>query len=462
MKKYQLGEFEEIVILTIAVLYKEAYSVAIKNEIETRLARNVSMGAMHTALVRLEDKGYIKSFSGDTTEDRMGRPRRYYQITALGKKAMEYSRNTRNDLWNSIPKVALDLKIVMIMLIVSIMTSCSNDHYTLDDFKTVKKIDTHFHFNTEDPVLVGLAKEDNFVLLTINVDSHSGTSIDEQERIARALSTRYPEQVKYLSTFGLKGWPKTNWQDSTLRRLRNSFEHGALGIKIWKNVGIEERDSTGKFIMIDDPAFDPVFQLLIDQDKTLLGHLGEPKNCWLPLEEMTVNNDRSYFKSHPEYHMYLHPEYPKYEDIIAARDHVLEKHPKLRFVGAHLGSLEWDLDELGKRLDRFPNMAVDMAARIPHLQYLTQKDRDKVRAFFDRYQDRIIYATDSGIGPASDAEEAKTSLDNAWLADWKFFTSDETLSSPNVNGEFRGLKLNKQIIDKIYRKNAIQWFKIDG
>lgn len=111
MKKYQLGEFEEIVILTIGILYKEAYGVAIKNEIEKRLTRNVSMGAMHTALVRLEDKGYIKSFNGDSTEDRMGRPRRYYQITALGKKAMEYSKNTRNELWNAIPKVALETKI---------------------------------------------------------------------------------------------------------------------------------------------------------------------------------------------------------------------------------------------------------------------------------------------------------------------------------------------------------------
>ncbi|HEX6890283.1 MAG TPA: helix-turn-helix transcriptional regulator, partial [Chryseolinea sp.] len=106
MKKYQLGEFEEIVILTIAVLYKEAYGVAIKNEIETRLSRNVSMGAMHTALVRLEDKGYIKSYDGEGTEERAGRPKKYFQITALGKKAMEYSRNTRNDLWRAIPKMA--------------------------------------------------------------------------------------------------------------------------------------------------------------------------------------------------------------------------------------------------------------------------------------------------------------------------------------------------------------------
>lgn len=111
MKKYQLGEFEEIVILTIGILYKEAYGVAIKNEIETRLSRKVSMGAMHSALVRLEDKGYIKSFAGEETNERMGRPRRYFQITALGKKAIEYSKVTRNELWKAIPKVVLDLKI---------------------------------------------------------------------------------------------------------------------------------------------------------------------------------------------------------------------------------------------------------------------------------------------------------------------------------------------------------------
>lgn len=107
MKKYQLGEFEEIVMLTIGVLYKEAYGVAIKNEIETRLSRQVSMGAMHAALVRLEDKGYIQSYSGEHTEDRMGRPRRYFQITALGKKAIAYSKNIRNGLWQAIPKIAL-------------------------------------------------------------------------------------------------------------------------------------------------------------------------------------------------------------------------------------------------------------------------------------------------------------------------------------------------------------------
>jgi PadR family transcriptional regulator, regulatory protein PadR len=108
MKNYQLGEFEEIVILTVGILNKEAYSVAIKDEIETRLARTVSMGALHTALIRMEDKGYLKSYAGESTEERAGRPRRYFEITALGKKAIQYAKETREQLWKAIPKTVLE------------------------------------------------------------------------------------------------------------------------------------------------------------------------------------------------------------------------------------------------------------------------------------------------------------------------------------------------------------------
>jgi PadR family transcriptional regulator, regulatory protein PadR len=108
MKKYTLGEFEEVVILTIAILYNEAYGVSIKKEIESRLSRGVSMGALHTALVRLEDKGYIKSFNGEQTEDRMGRPKKYFQLTAVGKKAIAHSKETRDQLWKAIPKVVFE------------------------------------------------------------------------------------------------------------------------------------------------------------------------------------------------------------------------------------------------------------------------------------------------------------------------------------------------------------------
>lgn len=110
MKKYALGEFEEVVMLTVGVLYKDAYGVSIKNEIEQRLNRAVSVGALQTALKRLEAKGYLTSYEGEATPDRAGRPKKYFQITALGKRALEESRKTRESLWKDIPKMALNLK----------------------------------------------------------------------------------------------------------------------------------------------------------------------------------------------------------------------------------------------------------------------------------------------------------------------------------------------------------------
>ena len=110
MKKYQLGEFEEIVMLTAAILHDNAYGVSIKKEIESRLSRSVSVGALQTALKRLESKGYLKSHEGESTEERAGRPKKYFVVTALGKRAMEYTKSTRDKLWDSIPKVALNPK----------------------------------------------------------------------------------------------------------------------------------------------------------------------------------------------------------------------------------------------------------------------------------------------------------------------------------------------------------------
>ncbi|MEP1095479.1 MAG: helix-turn-helix transcriptional regulator [Cyclobacteriaceae bacterium] len=112
MKKFQLGEFEEIVLLTVGVLYDEAYGVALKQEIENRLDRKVSVGAMQSALRRMEKKGYLASRLGEVNKKRGGKPKRYFTITSFGKQALEHSKDVRTDLWNSIPEVALELKII--------------------------------------------------------------------------------------------------------------------------------------------------------------------------------------------------------------------------------------------------------------------------------------------------------------------------------------------------------------
>ena len=111
MKKYRLGEFEELVMLAVGILYDDAYGVSIKREIEQRLKRKVSVGALQSALRRLEGKGYLKTREGEETQERAGRPKCYFTITAIGKRALEYTRSTRDEMWQAIPDVALNPKL---------------------------------------------------------------------------------------------------------------------------------------------------------------------------------------------------------------------------------------------------------------------------------------------------------------------------------------------------------------
>ena len=347
-----------------------------------------------------------------------------------------------------------------LLLSLSIFSGCRQQpYYEAEDFAEVEKIDVHTHLNAEHPALLEQARDDNFRLLTINVDAPGYPDIREQRSIAVALREQFPARLAFLTTFSLEGWAETkSWQNRTIDYLDESFSLGAIGVKVWKNIGMVFRNSDNEFVMIDDPQFDPIFRHLTETGNTLLGHIGEPKNCWLPLEEMTVNNDRNYFREHPEYHMYRHPEYPSYDTIIEARDDMLDKHPELTFVGAHLGSMEWSIRMMAEHLERYPNMALETAARIPHLQYLTQQNRQEVRDFFIRYQDRILYATDLGMSPDSDPETVKQRAHETWQQDWLYFVTDDSLTVSEVNGPFRGLKLPKTVINKLYRDNAETWY----
>jgi len=331
--------------------------------------------------------------------------------------------------------------------------------YTLEDFENVEKYDAHVHLNIYDSTFIQQAQKDNFRLLTVNVNTAYYPTVGEQQKVALRLVETYPDRLAYATAFNLNDWGTDKWQPQTLAYLEDSFKKGAIAVKIWKNIGMELKDKNGKFVMIDDSRFEPILNFIEKNNITLLGHLGEPRNAWLPVDEMTVSNDKGYFTKHPEFHMFLHPKNPSYEDEINARDNMLTKHPNLRFVGAHLGSLEWNVDELAKRLDKFPNMAVDMAARISHLQFQSVENWQKVHDFMIKYQDRLIYATDHGVDAKSkNFEELNKSLHQTRLRDWEFFATNNEMTVSSFNGSFKGLKLPKEVMDKIYHSNAEKWF----
>jgi predicted TIM-barrel fold metal-dependent hydrolase len=353
-------------------------------------------------------------------------------------------------------------KFFSILSAVVFITGCTGKYLTKDDFLSVLKIDSHAHIDTEQGFFEDQAIKDNFRLLTLNVDHTDGAAVTEQHEIALNSIKKYPGTVYYAATFyfDTTGFGTDSWSNKAISQLENNIAGGAVSVKLWKNIGMKERDKNGKFIMIDDPALDPVINYIISRNLPITGHLGEPRNCWLPFDEMTVRGDSSYFAEHPQYHMFLHPEYPTYEDQINARDHLMTKHPDLIFVGCHLGSLEWNVDELAKRLDKFPNMAVDMAARICHLQFQSAKDRKKVRDFCIKYKDRLLYGTDLSDERSGSVKEQVNKIHETWTEDWRYFTTNDKMTSRSFSGEFKGLHLPGEVVKKIYSENAIKWYKL--
>lgn len=317
-----------------------------------------------------------------------------------------------------------------------------------------KFIDAHVHLNTLSPEKMEKALKHNVSFLSINTNIPFFDPIEKQGETILELQKKYPGRVQYITSFDFRDWEQENFAESAITQIKRGLEKGAVGVKIWKDVGFELLDKEGNFIMIDHPVFDPIFEFLQENDILLIGHQGEPRNCWLPLEEMTVDSDRNYFAAHPEYHMFLQKHYPSYEDQMQARDNMLRKFPKMRYVGLHLFSMEWNIDEVTKRLEEFPNSHTDLAERVCHLQLQAKDNWEAVREFCIKYQDRIIYGTDVIDDGDTPAQEIADRLEQLWKFHYKFFATEETLEAPEFGGSFKGLALPEDVVEKIFYSNA--------
>lgn len=330
------------------------------------------------------------------------------------------------------------------------------------DIHSFPKIDGHMHFNSPRENILELADQYGFSFITINTEVPFFPDIDQQQIMARNFPKNADCELQFISTVSTEHIGDRNWADQAIKQISENMANGALGVKFWKNIGMSIQRKDGSFVMLDDAELKPVFEYLAEQQIPVLGHLGEPRNCWLPVEEMTVKSDRDYFAAHPEYHMFKLPDYPDYWDHIKSRDAILERHPNLTFVGAHIGSLEWNLDEVAKRLDRYPNFVVDLAERIMHLYYHAAEDRQKVIDFFNSYQNRIIYGTDIIDDPDVAPDIINKELERRWSEEWLFLSTDTQMNSVQIESSFQGLGLSHDVLEKIYRLNAQKWYNLSS
>ncbi len=322
----------------------------------------------------------------------------------------------------------------------------------------MKPFDAHIHILSDHPdVLKRLGDLDLKVLnICVPVDNHGEWRRTRGEKYLR-LHQDHPDTFEWCTGFDLPRFEDPRYAEACIEGLKRDFSLGAVGCKVWKNVGMEVRKVDGSYIQIDDALFTPIFEYLESANKTVLLHMAEPLACWRPLEEGKPHT--GYYKQNPQWHMYNKPEYPSHETIIAARDRLLERHPGLRMVGAHLGSLEWDVDEVAKRLECYPNFAVDTSAR---LWDLICQDSEKVRAFFMKHQDRILHGIDHIIPQHFETLEPQKqtrlldSLQKDTEVSFQYYSTTEAFTYNNT--QTKGLGLPDDVLEKICKTNVRKWY----
>jgi predicted TIM-barrel fold metal-dependent hydrolase len=358
-----------------------------------------------------------------------------------------------------LPIIAALITLVMVVAsfrVLSLLGSPAADAQdaTLRAFAAITPIDAHAHLYNDNEVFAQLMRGLNLRILNICV-------IDDRDPYGKALEPQRTDVLKvrhvtggravFCTTFSPYDFETAGFKQRVERQLGQDFAKGAVAVKIYKVMGMEMRSKAGKYIMPDDPTFEPIYQFIAAQHRIIVAHLAEPDSCWQPPNP--ASPDYSYYKEHPEEYAYAHPEWPSKAAILAARDHLLAQNPNLRVVGAHLGSMETDVDQIARRFDRYPNFAVDTAARVP---YFMLQPREKVRAFLIKYQDRVLYATDLVVMPTDDAAKAVQEWRKTYARDWKFFATDQTVEYMGHN--YQGLSLPRPTLQKIFHDNAIHWF----
>ena len=242
---------------------------------------------------------------------------------------------------------------------------------------------------------------------------------------------------------------------------------GARGLKIPKGLGLgyPNPDRSG-LLPVDDPGLDPLFEQAGKLGMPVAMHVGDPKAFWQP---STPDNERwDELQAHPEWSFYGQP-VPSWEQLYAAFERRVARHPRTIFIGVHFGNDPEDPDRVARMLDKHPNLYIDTAARIPEMG---RHDPVKMRRFFEKYQDRILFGTDTGVGPedadmmyGSTGPLPPTAADEErfFRSSWRYFeTRDKQFESPTpIQGRWKidGIGLSDAILRKVYYENAARLLK---
>ncbi|MEW6742276.1 MAG: amidohydrolase family protein [Planctomycetota bacterium] len=327
-------------------------------------------------------------------------------------------------------------------------------------------IDLHMHVDASaeaidralpvmDAVGIGLG-----VNLGLGTVTRKGDEPSDFERNKALFDAHAPGRFVHYMLLDYEGWDQADWSERAVAQVEEGYRLGAAGLKEFKRLGLYLRDGAGKLIRIDDPKLDPVWQRCGELGLPVSIHVADPKAFWAPYD---ASNERwEELADHPNWWFGDREKYPPREELLAACNRVVERHPETTFVCVHFANNAEDIVEVGRWLERYPNMMADIAARIPELG---RHPPQLVHEVFTKHAHRILFGTDfmsydrytlgsGGKGPAPTLQDAI----DFFRKSWRWFETDDRgfAHMTPIQGRWTidAIRLPDEVLRFIYFDNA--------
>ncbi len=301
-------------------------------------------------------------------------------------------------------------------------------------------IDVHGHqysMPTQDLAPVVAAMDTLNMAIMVNLSGRSGAELQQS---VQNIETNFPNRFVVFANVDFEGVGKAGWAQQATAQLEKDVKNGARGLKVYKSLGLRNRDVTGNRIAVDDPRLDPVWAKCSELGIPVLIHTADPKPFW---DEFDANNERWLeLKLRPRRKRGATDPVP-WEQLIEEQHNLFKKYPNTIFINAHMGWFANDLGRLGELLDEMPNMYVGIGAIIAELG----RQPRTAQKFFLKYQDRILFGKDSWK-----PEEFPTYF-RVLESDDEYFPYHKKY---HAFWAMYGMDLPDEVLKKVYYKNALR------
>jgi len=345
------------------------------------------------------------------------------------------------------------------------MLHTSETHVARARFPVID-IHTHISFSKKAEKGVALAAERNFLAppqellavmdrknLRAMVNLTGGFGAGLVEAIAK-YDKAFPGRFYTFTEPWYSRFTEPNYPEFQAKAIEQAHRDGARGLKILKTLGLylRERITSGALVKIDDRRFDPMWDACGQLNMPVAIHVSDPAAFFTPADRFNERYEE--LNAHPDWSFYG-GDFPSNAQLLEARDRVLARHPKTQFIVLHVGNFAENLENVAQALDRFPNMSVEIGARIGELGRQPRASR----RFFEKYQDRILFGTDAV--PHGDEFPQQVFGDKLYEIYFRFLeTSDEYFDyapakvPPQGRWRIYGINLPDPILRKVYNQNA--------